>query len=112
MKRHILTTALILASAGAPTAVAQVITNDFVQRGTASREDQVYKEGQDAMDQNRWADAAAKFDTVARTKNPRTDAAMYWKAYSLNKSGRTQEALETIAALRKQSPTSKWAQDA
>src|SRR5262249_2277629 len=30
----------------------------------------------------------------------------------LNKAGRAQEALETIAELRKKSPNSKWAQDA
>lgn len=112
MKRRTLTLALILATACAPAMVAQIIGNDFVQKDTVSSQDQLYKEGQEAMDNGRWSDAAAKFDQVARTKGPRTDAAMYWKAYALNKAGRVQEALETIAALRQQSPASKWAQDA
>src|SRR5262249_28069975 len=60
----------------------------------------------------RWSDALAKFDQVSRGKGSRVDAATYWKAFSLNKLGRAQEALETIAALRKKSPNSKWAQDA
>src|SRR4051812_21072623 len=113
MKQRILTTALILASACAPTVVAQAISNDFVQKGSATAsQDQLYKEGQEAMDNSRWSDAAGKFDSVARMNGSRADAALYWKAYSLNKSGRAQEALETIAALRKKSPNSKWAQDA
>jgi tetratricopeptide (TPR) repeat protein len=114
MKRRILTTAFILTTACTPSLIAQDISNDFVQKGsaTASPQDQLYKEGQEAMDNGRWSDAAAKFDSVAKMNSSRADAALYWKAYSLNKSGRAQEALETIAALRKKSPTSKWAQDA
>jgi HEAT repeat protein len=114
MKRRILTTAFILTTVCTPSLVAQVISNDFVQKGsaTASPQDQLYKEGQEAMDNGRWSDAAAKFDAAAKTNGARSDAALYWKAYSLNKTGRAQEALETISALLKKAPNSRYAQDA
>lgn len=110
----ILSIALLTATVSAPKVTAQIISNDFVQKGNAqlSADDKAYNDGQAALNESRWADALEKFDQVSRGKGSRADAATYWKAFSLNKLGRAQEALETIAALRKKSPNSKWAQDA
>jgi hypothetical protein len=42
----------------------------------------------------------------------RADGALYWKAYALNKLGRRDEALATIAELRKTYASSRWLDDA
>ncbi len=42
----------------------------------------------------------------------RTDAALYWKAYSLAKLGQRDEALNTLADLQKRFADSRWSKDA
>lgn len=115
MKQYLFFSALILASLPAGAQITpQMYAHDFLQqKGSTqpSRADQAYAEGQKAMDNGAWSQAVDKFTEVIRLKS-RIDAAMYWKAYSLNKSGRTQEALDTTSALRKQFPASNWAKEA
>jgi outer membrane protein assembly factor BamD (BamD/ComL family) len=93
---------------------AQIISNDFVQKGSAqlSKGDQLYNDGQTAMNNGDWSGAVDKFNQLIALKTNRTSAAMYWKAYSLNKLGRAQDALSTIGDLKRQYPTSKYANDA
>jgi HEAT repeat protein len=115
MNALIIRTALILAMASAPaSAFAQFIANDFVQKGSAqlSREDAAYNVGQTALNESRWSDAVTKFDQVIAAKGSRAAAAMYWRAYSLNKLGRAQDALSQISTLRRQYANTKWAGDA
>ena len=111
MKYSILTLALLTVTVGAH---AQIISNDFVQKGSAqlSRGDQLYNDGQTAMNNGDWSGAVDKFNQLIALKTSRSSAAMYWKAYSLNKLGRAQEALSTIADLKRQYSTSKYANDA
>src|SRR5215472_5259193 len=45
-------------------------------------------------------------------KGHRADAALYWKAYSLNKAGQRAEATSTIAELRHDFPHSDWLKEA
>jgi hypothetical protein len=93
---------------------AQIISNDFVQKGSAqlSADDKAYNDGQTALNESRWADALGKFEQVIRGKGSRADAATYWKAFSLNKLGRQDEALTTIGELRRNYPKSRWINDA
>ena len=115
MKRtFILSIALLTATVSAPKVTAQIISNDFVQSGSAqlSPGDKAYNDGQTALNESRWSDALAKFDQVIRAKNSRADAATYWKAFSLNKLGRPDDALRTIGELRQQFPKSRWLNDA
>jgi hypothetical protein len=49
---------------------------------------------------------------VIGAKGERVDAAMYWKAYSLMKLARRDEALSTLGQLSKQFPSSPWVKDA
>jgi hypothetical protein len=60
------------------------------------------------MNEQRWSDAVTAFDKAAAAKGKHEDASLYWKAYSLNKLGRKEEALATCASLRKQQPASTW----
>jgi len=67
-----------------------------------------YSEGIKAMDEKRWSDALASFDKVAATKGDYADAALYWKAYNLEKLGRKQEANAICDQLAQGRPQSSW----
>ena len=73
-----------------------------------AQEDSFYAQGTKAMDEQRWADAVSAFDKVAAAKGKRTDAGLYWKAYSLDKLDKKDEARATCDALRKEQPASSW----
>ena len=89
-----------------------------IARGTAepaapqSREFQAYDEAITLLNQSEWEAAAEKFDKVADAHGKRADAALYWKAYALNKRGNRSEALATVDTLRKQYPRSSWIKEA
>jgi hypothetical protein len=76
------------------------------------REDNLYEQGQDALEEARWQQAVDRFTSVAAAKSARADAALYWKAYALDKLGQKAEALATAAELMKGYPTSRWLSDA
>jgi outer membrane protein assembly factor BamD (BamD/ComL family) len=71
-------------------------------------DDDAYTTGTRAMDENRWQDAVSAFDKVISEKGKRVDAALYWKAYSLNKLGKTQLAIATCDQLHSQFADSPW----
>ncbi|MBB5065350.1 HEAT repeat domain-containing protein [Granulicella mallensis] len=70
--------------------------------------DPLYNEGMKAMDEGRWADAAAAFDKVAAKNPDGSDSSLYWKAYSLDKLGKHNEASATCDQLRVSQPKSSW----
>jgi HEAT repeat protein len=82
-----------------------------IERGRAS-EERLYREGSRALDRREWDRAVEAFDAVIEKKESRADAAHYWKAYALSKLGRRNDALETISALQKAHPNSRWMNDA
>ena len=120
MKRALLliSSALFLASLGAGPLWAQVdeppAFNLFSpqDQSAADREDELYEDGSDHLNDGKYEEALQKFTAVADMKGKRADAALYWKAYSHNKLGHRNEALATIAELRRQYPQSKWLKDA
>ena len=63
------------------------------------------------MEEARWQRAVEQFTVVADAKGSRADAALYWKAYALDKLGQKAEALATAAELIKVYPSSKWMGD-
>jgi hypothetical protein len=76
------------------------------------REEQLYEDGQDALEDARWQRAVDRFSAVVAAKTARADAALYWKAYALDKLGQKAEALATAAELMKGYPNSRWMSDA
>ena len=74
-------------------------------------DDDAYTTGTHAMDEHRWQDAVSAFDKVISEKGKRVDAALYWKAYSLNKLGKTQLAIATCGQLHSQFADSPWNKD-
>jgi hypothetical protein len=74
-------------------------------------QDSSYTAGTRAMDEHRWPDAVSDFDKVITQKGDRADAALYWKAYSLNKLGKAPLAFATCEQLRSQFAGSTWNKD-
>jgi len=76
------------------------------------RLDELYSEGREALDEDRYDRAAEKFSELTTLNGAQTDAALYWKAYAENKLGKRDSALTTIADLKKRFPQSRWIKDA
>jgi len=79
---------------------------------SSDRDDHYYERGQSNLDANRWEKAVSDFGEAASRGGTRADGALYWKAYALNKLGRRDEALASIAELRKSYASSRWLDDA
>ncbi|MGB8475066.1 MAG: HEAT repeat domain-containing protein [Candidatus Acidiferrum sp.] len=76
------------------------------------RLDELYSDGREALDEDRYDQADGKFSELAAMNGPQTDAALYWKAYAENKLGKRDSALSTIADMKKRFPQSRWIKDA
>ena len=76
------------------------------------RFDNLYEQGQEAIERAQWPQAVERFTALVSAKAPRADAALYWRAYSLDKLNRQAEALTSVAELLKTYPSSRWAADA
>jgi len=74
-------------------------------------DDDPYTVGTRAMNERRWPDAVSAFDKVINEKGKRVDSALYWKAYSLKKIGKTPLAVATCDQLHAQFPDSPWNKD-
>jgi HEAT repeat protein len=85
---------------------------DDAAEEAAEREEDAYEEGTDAIDEEQWSRAVGQFDRVAAMNGKRLDAALYWKAYALNRQGRRAEAQSALAQLKAKAPQSKWLDDA
>lgn len=77
-----------------------------------SKEDRLYEEGTKALDAGDWERAAASFTEVVKANGPRSDAALYWVAYCLNKEGRKADALAILGGFAGKYPKSSWVKDA
>jgi HEAT repeat protein len=76
------------------------------------RADDLYDEGREAIEEGRYDRAVDRFNRVIDLKSSRTDAALYWKAYSQAKLGQRADALGTLADLQKRFADSRWIRDA
>ena len=76
------------------------------------RADDLYDEGREAIEEGRYDRAIDRFNRLIELKTSRTDAALYWKAYSLAKLGQRADALNTLADLQKRFVDSRWSKDA
>jgi HEAT repeat protein len=74
--------------------------------------DSAYSNGQRALDDRRWDNAVDYFSQVVSRGSTRADGALYWKAYALGKLSKRDEAMATLAELRKSHPQSRWLDDA
>jgi outer membrane protein assembly factor BamD (BamD/ComL family) len=77
-----------------------------------AHEDEMYNDATSALNDEEFEDAAGKFDQVAKLRGRKADAALYWKAYALSKAGNREQALSTIAELKRSYPQSRYLRDA
>ena len=114
MKRLAITILLMSMAAGyAPAQQADVPgALGFAASSADKREDELYRDGTDYVNDGKWQAAADKFAQVAKLNGPKADGALYWQAYSLNKLGQRAAAIETLATLQKNYPRSTWVKDA
>lgn len=90
------------------------VSNSFLPQQSAqgTREEQLYADASNALNNRDYQEAAAKFSQVAQIKGRKADAALYWTAYALNKMGNRIDAAAALAQLRSQYPKSTWLKDA
>lgn len=88
---------------------AQAVPQPF-QKGTQS--ESLLSQARNFIDRNQYDRALSPLDRVIAAKAERTDAAMYWKAYTLYKLARRDEAVATVNQLQKEFPQSPWVRDA
>jgi HEAT repeat protein len=114
MKTKLICAAAFLAAVmSAPATRADVFSDaDEKQQAKVEREQDLYDEGNDAIDEHDWKRAARDFQRVAEMRMSHADAALYWLAYSQGKMGMRSEALSTIVQLKSAYPKSKWSDDA
>jgi HEAT repeat protein len=79
------------------------------QRGS---DDSMYQNGLNAIDNHQYDQALSEFNNVVAHAGVRSEGALYWKAYVLNKLGRAADAQAAIDTLRKTYPSSRWLDDA
>ena len=76
------------------------------------RADDLYDRARDLIEQGKFDRAVSDLDRLIGLRSNRTDAAMYWKAYSLSKLGQRADALTALGDLIKQFGDSRWIRDA
>src|SRR5512132_3003128 len=72
------------------------------------RADDLYNSGREAIEEGKYERALDRFNRLIELKSNRTDAALYWKAYSLAKLGRGAEAVTTLTDLQQRFKDSRW----
>jgi tetratricopeptide (TPR) repeat protein len=75
------------------------------------RADDLYDRARNAIEEGRYDRALADLDRLLAMNSNRTDAALYWKAYSQGKLGQRTDALTTLADFQKRFADSRWLRD-
>jgi tetratricopeptide (TPR) repeat protein len=78
----------------------------------SSQIDGAYSQARSLIDSNQYDRALSPLDRVIAAKGERADGATYWRAYTLYKLGRRDEAVATVNQLAKEFPQSPWVRDA
>jgi tetratricopeptide (TPR) repeat protein len=71
-----------------------------------------YDEGQKALREQHWMEAADQFEQAIKADKDQADAAMYWRAYAFYKAGRSKEAERQLRRLERKYPESSWVKEA
>lgn len=71
-----------------------------------------YESGKNYLNRRQYDQAIARFDRVIAAKGSNVDGSLYWKSFAQFKLGKSDDALATIALLRKDHPQSPYNSDA
>ena len=86
--------------------------NRVVMLGRGDGESSNYGMGLSAMNDHQYDRAIQRFDQTLAQKGTHAEGALFWKAFSQYKLGKSEDSLATIAALRKDYPKSVYLNDA
>ena len=95
-----------------PTAMPPMPAMPPVRVNVRGGDDGLYQRGLAAIDAHHYDEAVEAFNQVVAHAGSRTEGGLYWKAYTLNKLGRSADALAAIDQLRKGYASSRWLDDA
>ncbi|MDA8017650.1 MAG: HEAT repeat domain-containing protein [Thermoanaerobaculia bacterium] len=95
-----------------PALLLAVFASSSLARLDAEQAEVYYRQGQDALAEGRYGDAAEQFRALSRESEAQVDRAIYWQAYSEAKAGNKQAALSTLNRLTAEFPDSPWLDDA
>ncbi len=120
--RSLLTLTVLPAALAAPAAAAPqqtdapehayVISLAALAAGEQQNADDLYEQARELIEDGRLDRALEQLNRLIALNTPRTDAALYWKAYTLGRLGERAEALAAIADMAKQFKDSRWLKDA
>jgi tetratricopeptide (TPR) repeat protein len=105
----------VLAAAPAPSASAAAALIDFTHVAFTDEQqvDDLMERARDLIEEGRFERAVQDLNRVIDMKSStRTDAALYWKAYSLAKLGQQADALKTVTDLYEKFGNSRWLKEA
>ena len=71
-----------------------------------------YDEGQKALREQNWTEAADQFKQAIKADKDKADASMYWRAHALYKAGRKSEAERQLRSMERKYPDSRWLKEA
>ena len=71
-----------------------------------------YDEGQKALREQNWTEAADQFKQAIKSDKENVDASMYWRAHALYQAGRNKEAERQVKTLARKYPGSRWIKEA
>lgn len=94
----------------AAAAAAALVTG--IALAQPSPADELYRQGQDALADGRYAAAVESFQKLGAEPGAQPDRALYWRAYAEAKAQRRQAALSTLARFAEEHPESPWLDDA
>ncbi len=78
---------------------------------TAALAQTPYDDGQKALREQQWMEAAEHFEQAIQDDRDQADAALYWRAYALHKAGRNREAERELRKLERRFPDSSWVKE-
>jgi hypothetical protein len=98
----------------APMRFEPFFQDGMMKMGMQDSESGIYSSAMNMLLQNppNYEQAIVRFDRTIAQKGAHADGALYWKALSQYKLGKTEDAVASIAALRKDYPQSKYLNDA
>jgi hypothetical protein len=82
------------------------------RNGRDAQWDAVYERARQAIERAQWSQALQQFTVLAQANAPRSDAAMYWRAYAFDKMNLHTDAIAAVGELFKSFPASRWVPDA
>lgn len=82
------------------------------RKSDAARLEQLYNEANSHLNQGQWQDALDLLTQLYAAGGHRADAALYWKAYALDKLGKETDAAAALTELLRAFPQSSWQKDA